>query len=70
MTIMFQKMSRYEGIVKDMVTIDMAQGESQLFARNAKLAEGLLAGDLATSSASCYSSAWVRFQEYCEEVGK
>ena len=70
MTIMFKKMSRHEGIVKDMVAIETAPGGSQLFARNAKLAEGLLAGELASSSASCYSLAWVRFWEYCEKVGK
>ena len=63
-------MSKYKRIVESMVSIGTSQGESQLFARNAKLAEDLLAGELEGSSATCYSSAWLRFREYCEEVGK
>ena len=47
-----------------MVTIRTTLGGAKLFARNARLVEDLLAGELAGSSAICYSSAWLRFREY------
>ena len=63
-------MSKYKRIVEGMVTIGTTPEDAQLFARNARMAEDLLAGELAGSSATCYSSAWLRFREYCKGVGK
>ena len=52
----------------EMVTIDLTQEDGELFTRNLRVAEGLLAKEVADSMVRGYTSTWTRFREYCEKV--
>ena len=41
---------------------------TELFTRNTRMVEGLLAEEVADSRARGYTCAWTRFREYCEKV--
>ena len=52
----------------EMVAIKTTSGDNNLFARNARTVEGLLAEEVADSKARVYTWACSLFREYCEEV--
>ena len=52
--------------MKEMVTIDLTQEDGELFTRNARVAEDLLAEKVGDSTAKGYASAWTRFRKYCK----
>ena len=63
-------MSKYAGIIGDLVTIDLSSDEPEEFVRLAGKATQLLGKELVTSSASRYAHIWEKFKVFCLRKNK
>ena len=54
-------MSKYKGIVKNIIAIDLTLDDDEDFVRLAGKAKSLLANELAQSSGQYYTLLWIKF---------